>query len=128
MFLLLLTFFANTLADISIPRVVLAFPEPGVITTFDSEGNAATTNHPHVVPISALRQDQNGYFILYVEPVPRRFGSGYYLQTLRVEVGRQSFSHGSIRGVWGEIPDVAIVVNSDIPVHSGNRVRIVGGV
>jgi len=125
--LLLLTFFANTLMDISIPRVVLAFAGSGAITTFDAAGTASTTNHAHIIPVTALRQDQQGYFVLYVESVPRRFGSGYYLHTLRVEVNRRGFTHAAIRATWGEIPDTGIVINSDLPVFTGSRVRIVGG-
>lgn len=126
--LLFLTFFASTLADISIPRVVLEFAGPGQITTWGADGTAATTNHAHTIPVTALRQDMQGYFILYVESVPRRFGSNYYLRLVRVEPGRRSFTHVAIRTLWGDMPEAGVVVNSDIFVFPGARVRIVGGV
>lgn len=126
--LLFLTFFANTLMDISIPRVVLDFAGSGTITVFDAAGNPATTNHANVIPVTALRQDQQGYFVLYVESVPRRFGSGYYLRALRVDVSHRGFTHAAIRATWGEMPDTGIVINSDLHVFVGSRVRIVGGV
>jgi hypothetical protein len=126
--LVFLTFFANTLADISLPRVVLAFAGAGTITTFGADGTAATTRHAYVVPITALRQDPQGYFVLYVESVPQRLGSQYYLRMLRVEPSRRDFTHVAIRTLWGDMPHAGMVVNSDIPVFSSARVRIVGDV
>ncbi|MCL2204750.1 MAG: hypothetical protein FWB88_12520 [Defluviitaleaceae bacterium] len=111
--LLFLTFFSQTLADISVPRVVLALAEPGANT----------------IPITGLRQDEHGHFILYVEAVPRRFGSHYYLRLLRVEPGWRSFTHVAITAQWGmNMPETGIVINSDLFVYPGARVRIVGGV
>lgn|GEM_PF-2330149 len=126
-FLLFLTFFSQTIADISVPRVVLEFAAPGAITTFNPDGTTATTNHAHVIPVNALRRDAGGYFILYAESVPSRFGSNYYLRLLRVEPGRRSFTHVAINTQWGmDMPDTDIVINSDIFVYPGARVRIVG--
>jgi multidrug resistance efflux pump len=86
-----------------------------------------TTNHANVVPLTALREDQQGYYILWVESVPRGVGSSYYLRPLRVEPGRRDATHVAITPMWGqEMPVGGIVVNSDVPVHAGTRVRIVG--
>ncbi|MCL1878982.1 MAG: hypothetical protein FWF80_08990 [Defluviitaleaceae bacterium] len=90
--------------------------------------SGGTSNHAHVIPLSALREDQNGYFVLYVEALPRNFGrNDYYLRVRRVESGRRDASHIAISSVWGmDIPEEPVVVNSDIPVRAGERVRIVG--
>jgi len=121
-FVLLLTFFSQTIADIFMPRVVLQFAAPGTITTQNT-----TTNHANIIPITALRRDMQGYFILYAEATPRRLGSNYHLRLLRVEPGRRDFTHVAITALWGlEMPSTGIVVNSDVFVYAGARVRIAG--
>jgi len=122
--MLFLVFFSRTLADLYVPRVTLDFVSPGAIT---SEGGGRT-NHPSTIPLSALRQDQHGYFILYVESVPRRFfGSSYYTRIARVDAGLRDMANVAISPFWGTpLPNEPIVVNSDLFIHAGTRVRIVG--
>ncbi|MCL2199940.1 MAG: hypothetical protein FWB80_13570 [Defluviitaleaceae bacterium] len=96
-----------------------------LVTVVVSGGN---TNHPSVIPLSALREDQNGYFVLFVQAVPQRFGSSYYVRAFRVNAGRRDTTNVAITTSWGmEIPDEPIIINSDIPVGVGQRVRLVGG-
>jgi len=84
--------------------------------------------HHHTIPLSALRQDMNGYFILYVNSARRFFGSNYYANILRIEVQARDHIHAAIFGDFGiDWPQKAIIINSDIPVHVGDSVRLVGG-
>lgn len=89
--------------------------------------SGGSSSHANTIPLSALREDNDGYFILYIESVPRRFGSGYYVRLQRVEPGRRDNSTVVINSIWGlALPEAPIIVNSSIPVHAGDRVRIVG--
>jgi len=89
--------------------------------------SGGNTNHANIVPLSALREDQNGFYILYVEAVPRRFGNSYYVRAIRVEPGRRDTNNASISPSWGvDIPEEPIIINSDMPVQPNDRVRIVG--
>jgi hypothetical protein len=89
--------------------------------------SGGSTNHPRIVPLSALREDQNGYFILFAEAVSQRRGSNYFLRALRVEPGRRDVANVAVSPSWGmDFPEEPVVVNSDMPVRAGDRVRIVG--
>lgn len=91
--------------------------------------SGGSSNHASIIPLSALREDTSGYFILYAVSVPQRFSSNYYARVRRVETGRRDASNVAISPVWGmDIPEEPIIINSDIPVHAGARVRIVGDV
>jgi hypothetical protein len=88
--------------------------------------SGGSSNHANVVPLSALREDMNGYFILFTESVSRRFGSSYYLRIQRVEPGRRDNVNVAISPMWGiPLSEEPIVINSSMPVHAGTRVRIV---
>jgi hypothetical protein len=90
--------------------------------------SGGSSSHPNVIPLSALREDTNGYFVLYAESVPQRFGSNYYVRARRVEAGRRDTANVAINPVSGvPVPEEPLIINSDIPVHAGGRVRIVGG-
>ena len=81
-----------------------------------------------IIPLSALRQDVSGYYILYVESQPRLLGRSYYVRTARVDVGRRDMFSVAISGQWGQsLPEEPIIVNSDMPVFVGSRVRLVDG-
>jgi len=88
-------------------------------------------SHPDIIPLSALREDTFGYFVLFVESVERFLGSNYYVFTQRVDVSSRDNTHVAISAAFGHAfqeddNPIAIIVNSDIPVHSGDRVRLVG--
>ncbi|MCL2498745.1 MAG: hypothetical protein FWE90_00235 [Defluviitaleaceae bacterium] len=124
--LVFLIIFSNTLATLSAKRVVLEFASRGIITTVDADGTAHTTNHPNVIPLSALHRDGNGHFILYAESVPKRFGSSYHARILRVDVGRRNDTHAAVTPIMGQdMPAYGIITASNEPVFSGERVRIV---
>jgi len=82
---------------------------------------------PQVVPLSALRQGADGFYLLYVESVPRFLGRSYYVRATRVNIIRRDMWNASISGEWGtdEYEDTPIVIGSDMPVFNGARVRIV---
>jgi len=78
------------------------------------------------LPRSALRTDRNGHYILYVEAVERLFGYSYYARIQRIH----SVSAWGIDGFvatemnWGEnMIDSPVIINSDAPVHAGDRIR-----
>jgi len=83
-------------------------------------------NFPHdsIIPLSALRQDQNGYYILFIEPSERFFGNDYIVHQMQVEPTRRDARNVAISARWGlELPEGPIVVNSDMPVIALQRVR-----
>jgi len=80
----------------------------------------------HMIPINALNHDSNGYFILFIEAVERRFGNDYIVHRMNVEPGRRDERNVTISVRWGELPTSPIIVNSDMPIAPGNRVRLVG--
>jgi len=79
------------------------------------------------VPLSALREDTEGYYVFFVVPYARRLGSDYIVQQTRVNTGRRDSRHIAISVPWGSLPDGPIVVNSDMPVSNSQRVRLVAG-
>jgi len=87
------------------------------------------SNHANIIPISALREDQMGYFILVVEAQEGRIGTSYILRQHIVSPGRRDNSNVVITSPFFgmEIPEGPIVINSDVPVHAGVRVRLVAG-
>jgi len=84
--------------------------------------------HDSVIPLSALRQDQSGYYILFVEPSERFFGNDYIIHQMQVEPTRRDARNVAISARWGlDLPEGPIVVNSDMPVIALQRVRPVAG-
>jgi len=79
-----------------------------------------------MIPINALNHDSNGYFILFIETVERRFGNDYIVHRMNVEAGRRDERNVTISVRWGELPTGPIIINSDMPISAGVRVRLVG--
>jgi multidrug resistance efflux pump len=95
----------------------------GEIATVNVRDRAA--NAQHIIPVGALRSHTTGYFILYVETEEGRFGNHYYLRSVMVEPGRRDARHVAISGRHGmALPQDPIVLNSDVPVNIGDRVRL----
>ena len=87
-----------------------------------------SSTHTNIIPINALRQDVYGYFILFVESVDRFIGSNYHTYMHRVEMVARSNTRVAIQSAFVPgLPGDAIVINSDMPVHAAERVRLVGG-
>jgi len=86
------------------------------------------SNHS-VIPLSALRNDGQGYYILYVENVEQTFGSNYYVRIERVNPGVRDINYVAITGNFGAtaLTGNPIITNSDMLVQAGDRVRLVAG-
>jgi len=82
----------------------------------------ASTTQPNVIPLSALRYDSMGYHILFVNSHPRRFGEDYYVYRANVDVGQRDARNVAISTRF-ELPTSPIIVNSDMPISPGQRVR-----
>lgn len=88
--------------------------------------SGGNTNHPNIIPLSALHEDEQGYYILFIMPQARRFGSSYYVMRMQVEATRRDDRHVAISTRWGmELPEEPIILNSDMPITVGRRVRLV---
>jgi len=77
-----------------------------------------------ILPNSAIRQDEHGYFILYAAQERNTLlGYSYYARQLRIQVGQRGDRTSS---VWMFMePGGAIIMQSDRPVAHGERVRLV---
>jgi len=88
--------------------------------------SAARVNQSAIIPLGALRESTQGYYILYVERQERFFGSSYYVRTQNVTRGRHDANNVAISGTFGMgLTDEPIIINSDMPVQVGDRVRLV---
>ena len=79
-----------------------------------------------VIPRSALRMDNNGYYMLYVVAEERLFGISYYARVHRIEGVYARGIDGYVATMlpFGGSPlDAPIIFNSDVPVLPGDRVR-----
>jgi hypothetical protein len=89
--------------------------------------SGGSTNHASVIPLSALREDAQGYFIYFIEPYERRLGSDYIVYQMMVDTLRRDDRYAAINSRWGALPEGPIIVNSDMPVSPNQRVRLVSG-
>jgi len=88
------------------------------------------SNQSTVIPLSALRENSDGYFILYIEADTRGFGTNYYTRIHRVNPGlRDAESVAITSALQGtNLPSYPIIIQSDMPIWSANqRVRLVAG-
>jgi len=77
-----------------------------------------------LIPNRALRFDDNGAYVLYVEMVSGFFGDEYYARRARVMVNERDNYNTAIFMLLGE-EKPAIILNSDKAVYEGDRVRVV---
>jgi len=111
---------ARNIFTIEVESNSLIGGELGIVTA-----HGTRNNQPAVIPLSALREDAQGYFILYVERVERAFGSNYYLRTQRVVADARDSYNVAITGAFGvSLTEYPIVINSDMPLQTGERVRL----
>ena len=80
---------------------------------------------PDKLPNTAIREDINGYFILYTEMVSNFLvGSSYYARRRTIEVIYIGERYTFFRFLLDEGPvEEPIIINSDRPVYTGDRVR-----
>ena len=93
---------------------------PGeTITVTADKGNAT---YDHVVPASAVSEDNSGNFVFVVDQSSGPLGDRYVVR--RVAVSIQATS-GSFIAINGEgLDNVMVVTRSEEPLHNGDRVRL----
>ncbi|MCL2015057.1 MAG: hypothetical protein FWG68_02285 [Defluviitaleaceae bacterium] len=84
------------------------------------------------VPRSALREDNMGYYIMFVEAEERPFGMDYFAETFRAFNVIARDDDFVALGMNPPMPPppaatAPIIVNSDLPITQGDRVRPVAG-
>ena len=81
--------------------------------------------YKNILPNSAIRQDSDGFFILYTEQVKGRFGYEYYAKRAMINILAQD----TVNTAFNMVSDdrLSVIVNSDKPVSENDRLRIVGG-
>ena len=83
-----------------------------------------TRNFASVIPRSAIREDSFGYYVFVVEAEERLFGISYFAQMKRIE---EVHARDSRNGAVSCLHDLEgpVIVNSDVPIYPGTRVRLV---
>ena len=84
------------------------------------------THSRQAIPRSALREDGQGFYMLYVEAEERLFGISYYARVRRISAIDARSADGFVAAGldFFESPITApIIANSDRPVLAGDRVR-----
>ena len=80
----------------------------------------------NTVPIAALREDDQGHYILYVTSEAGTMGSNYFANVFRVEVAFRDNTTVALSARWVmDFPEEPIIIRSDMPVRPGDRVRLV---
>ena len=80
----------------------------------------------NTVPIAALREDDQGYYVLYVTSESGMMGRSYYANAFRVSIEfRDNSTAALLAGAGGVFPEEPIIIRSDMPVRPGDRVRLV---
>ncbi|MCL2603130.1 MAG: hypothetical protein FWD90_01470 [Defluviitaleaceae bacterium] len=86
-------------------------------------------NMPNIIPINALRtKETTGYYILHVEAQETRFGTQYFLREVMVQTNIRDARHAAISERAGSAlsdDPLVVIVNSNVPVAAGDRVRLV---
>jgi len=87
---------------------------------------APARHFANILPRSAVREDAFGYYVLTVTAEERMFGVSYFADMVRVE---EVFAWDNQNAAVMFLTDVSepVIVNSDAPVYSGERVRPVDG-
>jgi multidrug efflux pump subunit AcrA (membrane-fusion protein) len=80
----------------------------------------------NLIPLSALRSDAYGDYMLYAERVKSFFGYEYYARKTNVWVVERDNYYAAIL-IYLNDDKLPVIVNSDKPLSEGDRVRIVGG-
>lgn len=74
------------------------------------------------IPISGLRSDNSGYYILVVESKTTILGTENVIERIPVTLEGKDESTAAISGGFGR--DAKIVIGSDKPIEAGSRVRL----
>ena len=78
-------------------------------------------NFAQILPRSAIREDALGYYVFVAEAEERLFGISYYARMTRIDgVQARDDRNGAISFTELEGP---VIVNSDVPIVAGSRIR-----
>ena len=102
--------------------------------TFDISGNVAvgetytlsvgekSANYDSIVPTSAVREDANGKYVLYIETKSTPLGNRYYARRQNVEVLTSDDTKSAISGTfdWGTY----VITTTQKPVKENDQVRL----
>lgn len=102
--------------------------------TFDISGNVAvgetytlsvgekSANYDAIVPTSAVREDSNGKYVLYIETKSTPLGNRYYARRQNVEVLTSDDTKSAITGTfdWGTY----VITTTQKPVKENDQVRL----
>ena len=78
-------------------------------------------NYDMIVPNSAIREDNNGKFILVVEPKSSPLGTRYYAVRYDVQVLASDDTQSAISGAYG---NEYVITTSTKPIEAGQLVRL----
>ena len=79
--------------------------------------------YPCVIPIEALREDNEGYYCLAAEPEKTILGEELKAVRIQVDVLEKSSSAAAVSGLVTK--DMKLITESGKPVSEGDRVRVV---
>ena len=80
----------------------------------------------YTVPLAALREDEQGHYILYVTSEAGMMGSNYIANVFRVNIlYRDNVTASIVASGGGDFPEEPIIIRSDSPVRASDRVRLV---
>ena len=78
-------------------------------------------NYEMIVPNSAIREDNNGKFILVVEPKSSPLGTRYYAVRYDIQVLASDDTQSAISGAYG---NEYVITTSTKPIEAGQLVRL----
>ena len=115
----------NHLAEDGKIQVTAGMPEGqgrlGDLVSFTA--NIESGIYPCVIPIEALREDNEGYYCLAAEPEKTILGEELKAVRIQVDVLEKSSSAAAVSGPVTK--DMKLITESGKPVSEGDRVRVV---
>lgn len=109
-------------------KKLLTFDVTGSVTAGQSLNVAVgdkSANYDQIVPNSAIREDNNGKFILYVESKSSPLGNRYIARRADIEVLASDDTQSAISG--GLYGYEFVITTSTKPVEAGQQVRLAEG-
>lgn len=93
---------------------------PGETITVTADRSNA--NYDHIVPSSAVNEDNTGTFIYVLEQSSTPLGEKYIVRRVDITVDA---TDGALTAISGNgIDNVMIITRSEEPLHNGDRVRL----
>lgn len=109
-------------------------PQTNKLLTFDLDGDvnagseltisvgSKSANYDYVVPNSAIRQDNNGSFVLVITAKNSPLGNRFFAKRVTVEVVASDDMNSAVTGDFGY--GDYVITTSSIPVKGGDQVRM----